>query len=198
MNKMIRILQNYLLIGFPFVLICMAWETVYPDIQFGENLSVLPKIFWNILCINLMLWFIMLVVFLICMVTVKSVREKTLMRLANLKERDEREQYIMGKAARATYISSLSLMILLLFFSMFTVRVSTLTPVPPNNHHLSIGIGLHFSLLNKTDSPDISDKSNVLFDSKEFSLSSSAIVLLLLGWQLLVFNCIARREEGVN
>lgn len=196
MNKIIRIIQNYLLIALPFVLICMAWETIYPDIQYGKNASALAKMCWDILGINLMLWFSMLAVFVICMVTVKSVREKTLMRLANLKERDEREEYITGKAARAAYISSLSLMILVLFFSMFTVRVSTITPVPPANHHLSVGIGLGFSLLNKTESQNISDKANVLFDSKEFSLSSPAIVLLLLGWQLLVFNYVARKEQS--
>jgi hypothetical protein len=197
-TKIIRVIQNYLLIGLPFVLICMVWETIYPDIQFGKNVSTLTRLCWELLSINLMVWFIMLIVFLICMITMKGVREKTLRRLANLKERDEREQYIMGKAARATYISSLSLMILVLFFCMFSVRISTIPPVPPNNHHLSAGISLHFSLLNKTEYAKLQDKSaktSVLFDSKEFSLSSSAIVLLLLGWQLLIFNYTARKEQ---
>ena len=115
MNKIIRYIQNYLICALPFVIGCMVWETIQPDIQFGKSSSIIAKVLWELLSWNLMLWFAFLVLFLISLVAISSVREKTLRRLANLHERDEREQYITGKAARAAYISTLSFLILFLF-----------------------------------------------------------------------------------
>src|SRR3990167_10072027 len=110
MNKVSRFIQNYLIFGFPFVLACMIWETIQPDIQFERSTSLITKALWEILSWNLMLWFGFLILFLIFVVIIPSIRERTLRRLANLQERDEREEYISGKASRVAYISTLSLM----------------------------------------------------------------------------------------
>jgi len=199
-NKIARFIHNYLLIGLPFVITCMIWETIEPEIEFGNNAAFLTKILWELLSYNLMLWFVTLILFLICLVMIPDIREKTLRRLANLRERDEREQYITGIASRAAYISTLSMMILFLFFSMFSLRITTI----PNNqtmsdrHHLRAGIGLHFSLLNKDRAEVVGSKNpegKVIFDSSDISLSTSATMLLLLGWQLLAFNYAARKEQ---
>ncbi len=91
-----------------------------------ENLtgnSVIAKILWEILSWNLMLWFLILILFLILLVAFPTVREKTLKRLANLKDSDEREECITGKASKTAYISTLSLMMLFLLFSIFTLNV---------------------------------------------------------------------------
>jgi hypothetical protein len=176
----------------------MVWETIQPDIQFGTSSSVVVNTLWEVLSWNLMLWFVTLTVFLISLVTITSVREKTLSRLANLHERDEREQYITGKAARAAYISTLSFLILFLFLSMVSIRISSIPKdqVLSNGHHTQVDIGVHFSLLDKHPEEFIKQipEEKILFDSSEIKPSISTILLFLIGWQLLIFNLTARKE----
>lgn len=198
MNKIVRFIQNYLIIALPFVIACMVWETINPKITYEITISIFTKILWNVLSFNLVLWFVVLILFLVSLVTIPNIREKTLRRLANLKERDEREQYITGKAARASYISMLSFMLFLLFFSMFSVNVSRLSEnQAPPGHRLTVSINLGFSLLNKS-TIESTTKEKIIFDSKNIFPSNSAVILILLCWQLLAFNIAARKEQIKN
>ena len=199
MNKIIRYIQNYLICALPFVIGCMVWETIQPDIQFGKSSSMVAKVLWEVLSWNLMLWFAFLVIFLISLVAISSVREKTLRRLANLHERDEREQYITGKAARAAYISTLSFLILFLFLSMVSLRISDIPKNQVvNGHHKQVNIGIHFSFLDKhtDDMINQTPEEKIFFDSDTIKPSTSAILLFLFCWQLLIFNLTARKELG--
>jgi hypothetical protein len=197
MNKIIRYIQNYLICALPFVIACMVWETLQPDIQFGTSSSIIAKVLWELLSWNLMLWFAFLVLFLISLVAISNIREKTLRRLANLHERDEREQYITGKAARTAYISTLSFLILFLFLSMVSLRIFEV----PNNqvvngHHKQVNIGIHFNFLEKDTDKMLNQtpEEKVLFDSNQMKPSTSTILLFLLCWQLLIFNLTAKKE----
>jgi hypothetical protein len=193
-NKAIRIIQSYLIFALPFVIACMTWSTLHSESEILKNASFLTKATWEALSWNLMFWFIILILFLILLVAVPSAREKTLKRLANLKERDEREQYITGKAARATYISTLSLMILFLFCSVFTLNIYRAPESQAiNGKRGTVSIGLHFALLDESKTEKISE-NQVLFESKDIPLSKSAIILIFLSWQLLSFNLTARKE----
>jgi MFS family permease len=195
MNKLIRSIQNYLLFALPFVLIGMVWSTLYPEKEILAEPTFLTKAAWEILSWNLMLWFAVLCFFLILIVALPEAREKTLKRLANLKERDEREQFITGKASRAAYISTLSLMILLLFFSVFSLNIYR---VPENEaiHGKTrmVSIGLGFSLLDKPR-VETNSENKVIFETKDIPLSKTAIILTLIIWQLAVFNFTARKEN---
>ena len=137
----------------------------------------------------------MLIVFLVLLVAVPRAREKTLKRLANLKDRDEREHYITGKASRAAYLATLSLTILLLFFSIFSLEIYRKPEAEAfGGKRGTVSISLHLNLLDNSHDP-LTHQGEVLFESRDFPLSKSAIILLLLGWQLLTFNLAARREE---
>lgn len=199
MNKIMRFIQNYLIIGLPFVVACMIWQTINPDINLLNNTSKITNILWTTLGINLMIWFLMLIVFLSLMVLVPAFREKTLKRLANIKDKDEREQFITGQAAKKSYISTLSMTIFLLFFSLFSLQVIWGPPAVENEKHRgSVSISMGFSLLNKSSSGSISQdmekaSDTVVFDSKNLSLSSAALIFILLIWQILAFNMSARK-----
>lgn len=197
MNKIIRFIQNYLIIGLPFVIACVIWETISPGIENGKDYSPLAKMIWTGLGLNILLWFSMLILLLIALVIVPSVRDKTIRRLANIKERDEREQYITGKASRTTYIATLSAMIFFLFFSLFSFDITTIPKDQNDGHRFRASLGLHFSLLNNSDAkqPITKTPEKVVFDTKRYSLSSSTILLILLVWQLFVFNRAAKREQ---
>ena len=123
-------------------------------------------------------------------------REKTLKRLANLKERDEREQYITGKASRTAYISTLSLLVFFLFFSIFSLNIHRLPESEAINGKTgTVAIGLQFNLLDEPRVETNQATGQVLFESKDIPLSKTAILLILILWQLAAFNITARREH---
>lgn len=193
MNKFFRFIQYYLIIGLPFVIGYITLETF----RAAPKTNVPTSSIATVIGMNLMLWFVVLILFLMSLLAFPNVREQTLSRLANLKERDEREQYITGRAARATYISTLSLIILLLFFSLFSVNLSNTTNTLTGKPMKKLNVGLHFTLLNKGETKSVvaNTADKTIFDTNQISLSTSAIILILLGWQLFIFNYYARKEQ---
>jgi hypothetical protein len=181
MTRFTRLVQTYLLAALPFVIACMAWG------QGGKGWL------WEILSWNVVFWFAMLVVFLVLLVAVPSAREIALRRLANLRDRDEREQLITGRAARAAYVSTLSLLILALFLSVFTLNVSR-APEGTVGKRGSISIGLGFRMFDEPREVRAADGTTVVFESNDLPLSKSALILLFIAWQLASFNWSARRE----
>lgn len=196
MTKTIRLTQTYLIYALPFVLACMAWGTISPEKEILANASFLTKALWEVLSWNLMLWFTVLILFLIMLIASSEAREKTLKRLANLKERDEREQYITGKASRTAYISTLSVLVFFLFFSIFSLNIYRLPESEAVNGKTgTVAIGLQFNLLDKPHVETNQTTGQVIFESKDISLSKTAILLILILWQLAAFNITARREH---
>lgn len=200
MNKICRYMQNYLLYGFVFVialLIWGAWLAYFSPLSLIADSNIVIRILHELLSYNLMAWFSTLVLYMVFMVAIPSVREKTLRRLANIQERDEREEYITGKAARASYIATLSLTLFLLFFSFININLTKLNQTDPHKPGHSVGIGIHYSFFNDSEVKKSSNEQvTAIFDSNQLSLSSSTIILMLLGWQLVVFNLAARRERS--
>jgi hypothetical protein len=176
----------------------MTWATVRSESEILKDASFLVKASWELLSWNLMLWFTSLIIFLILLVVHPETREKTLKRLANLKERDEREQYITGRASRSAYVATLSLLILLLFLSIFSLNIHRV----PENEAINgkrgtVTIGLNFSLMDRERIENDSSRV-VLFESRDIPLSKTAIILILIIWQLGVFGYAARKENLIT
>lgn len=188
MNKFIQIIHRYLIIGLPFVIGCILWQTIQPEIADKQS-SHFSQILWNVLGINLMLWFAILALLLLLLIIVPQVREKTLRWIANIKERDEREEYITGKAARAAYISTLSLIIF--FFAVSVVSLNIERIGSESKKHLAVSISIDIGKKPETTSTN----NELLFQSRNLSLPTSTILFILLCWQLLVFNFAARKEQ---
>lgn len=196
MSKTIRFVQNYLIYSLPFVIVCMVWSTISPEKEVLKDASLATKVLWETLSWNLILWFVVLIVFLISMITIREVQERTLKRLANLKERDEREQFITGKASRAAYLATLSLLVCLLFFSIFTLNIQRVPESEAvNGKRGTVSIGLQFKLLDKPQIETNGATGLTSFESKGIPLSKTAILLILILWQLAAFNYTARREH---
>ncbi|MCM2281335.1 MAG: hypothetical protein NDI61_05745 [Bdellovibrionaceae bacterium] len=194
MKTMLKCLQTYLLYSFPFVLICMAWGTIAEIGSFGPKENRLLSVLWEILSWNLMAWFAGLIAFLILLIFSHGARESTLTRVANLKERDEREEYVTGRAARAAFISTLSLIVFLLFISIFQLQITRLPAEQAHNGKTgTIQIGLKLNLWDPpVESP--SSDNRQLFASTGLPLSKSSLLFLVLAWQLASFHWVARRE----
>lgn len=129
------------------------------------------------------------------LVIIPQLREKTLRRLANVQERDEREEYITGKAARATYIATLSLMLFFLFFSLIDINFSKLNQQDKHKPQHSISISAHYRFFSEPAVKSSDDRITTIFDTNQFSLSCATLIFMLLGWQLFIFNRVARKER---
>lgn len=195
MNRMVSFLLGYLIIGFPFVVAEIIWGEIYLGGQ--EKIVIVTNWFLQILSLNLILWFCMLGIFVILSVTSRNVQEKFLLKLANIKERDEREELIIGRASRVTYLSTLSLSILLLFFSIFTLKIYQvpleLEKSIDSSPITTIAISANLNFLNQYEITT-PKKEETLFDSHDFMLSPIGVLFILIAWQFLIFNVATRKE----
>ncbi len=193
MKKVFRWVQNYLVYASPFVVVTMIWSHFRSG---GESplQSVVSKFLWNVFSWNLMLWFVVLILFFFMLVFWPFAREQTLKRVANIKDRDEREELISGKAAKTSYISTLSILILFLFLSIFQLEVKRLPPdqaIDGKTGTVSIGMGFEFFETAKIEGEGA---DSPFFEMKEFPLSKPAILLLILIGHVGVFNLCIRKE----
>lgn len=197
MNKITFYMKHYLLYGFPLAFILLIWSLGLGLSQtMIKDTHILLRIVYTLLNYNLIIWFLTLVLYMFLLVIVPSVRDKPMRRLSNIKERDEREEYITGKAARASYIATLSLTLFLLFFSLINFKVSKLSPSDPKKPSHSMSINLHYSIFKESAiNESIEERTKTIFDSNHIYPSTSTVLLIFLGWQLLVFNVAARKER---
>lgn len=171
----------------------MIWSTLREEKVFSAATPFWTRAAWEGLSWNLMCWFGVLMLFLGMILVSPTARELALKRVARLQERDEREELITGKAARAAYLAGLSFLIVLLFFSIFSLNVSRIPdPKVTAGKTRTVEIGVGFSLLERASS---AVPENTVFASKGIPLSKTAILLSLLVGQLAVFGFTARREN---
>ena len=195
MKKINQYIQSYLFMGIPFVIAIMTWASFQKESEVITKSSWPIQFLWQILSWNCIFWFAFLIIFLILIIFVPTVREQFISRIANIKERDEREQQITGAASRSVFISSLAISIFLLFLSVFTLSVTKNT----NDQLSSRKNGMLYLELNMKFIDDPRQKTNnqgdVIFESNELPLSKSAILLLLIIWQLGWFRYSSRQSS---
>ena len=123
-------------------------------------------------------------------------RDRVLARLTFMRERDEREALLTGRATKTTLMTSLAVLILLFCFSCFQVSFFKLPPEKAlDGKTRGFSLGLNLSLLNNSGEkgPDASLKQYNVFSYSGLPISSSAVILLLIAWQIVSYNCAIRR-----
>jgi len=125
-----------------------------------------------------------------------SFREKVLAKLTFIRERDEREVLLTGKATKATFLASIAVLIFLFFLSCFQVSIYRVPPekaVAGKTGFVSLGVG--FNLLEnpkQTATVDIVQKRDI-FSYTGLPVSKTAVILLLILWQITAYNYAMRR-----
>lgn len=123
-------------------------------------------------------------------------RDQVIARITFMRERDERESLLTGKATKAAFLTSLALLILLFCLSCFQVsvyRVPANKAVDGKTGRISLGIG--FSLLesDKQERPADATRKDYIFDYRGLPVSSETVILLLILWQIASYNYSMRR-----
>lgn len=142
-----------------------------------------------------MIWFACLITALVLLLFRTSSGDALLKRLANLKERDERESLITGIAAKLSFIATLALLIFLIGMTSITFEVRNLElhEISADGHKRTISIGTDFALLDRPKAENQEAYASMISKSG-IPISKIGILVLVLAWQVITFALRARRE----
>jgi len=123
-------------------------------------------------------------------------REQVIAKITFLRERDEREAILTGKATKATFLTSLAILIFLFCLSCFQVSIYRVPPDKAVDGKTGfVTLGLSFSLLadDKQDRPADTIPKEHIFSYRGLPISSEMIILILILWHILSYNYSMRR-----
>jgi len=123
-------------------------------------------------------------------------RDKVMSRITFIRERDERESMLTGKAAKTAFLTTLSLLVLLFFLSCFQVSVYRVPPeqaVEGKTGFITLGIGFDILEHSNQDRPENVVQRMDIFSYTGLPVSSTVIILVLIIWQLVSYNYSMRR-----
>jgi hypothetical protein len=118
-------------------------------------------------------------------------RDQVIAKITFIRERDEREAILTGKATKTAFLTSLAFLILLFCLSCFQVSIYRIPLEKAVNGKTGVvSLGLGFSILEhgKQDRPEDISKEKVIFSYKGLPLSSATMILLLIAWQIISYN----------
>ena len=141
-----------------------------------------------------LLWFSALFGFLLALLISGSYRDKTLTKFTAMRERDERELQVTGQAVRMAFLSTLALLLVLMFTSVFSVVVYELPLAEQSTggtHELSMSLNLSlFEGASAKTEPQFSNAVGLT----QLPLSNLGLLLLVLAWHVLSFRFFLRRQ----
>jgi hypothetical protein len=123
-------------------------------------------------------------------------RDQVIAKLTFIRERDEREALLTGKATRTTFLTSIAILILLFCLSCFQLSIYRVPPeraVDGKTGIVSLGVG--FSLLERPKQvrPEDTIQKKDIFSYTGLPVSSTTVILMLIVWQIVSYNYWMRR-----
>ncbi|NPU86352.1 MAG: hypothetical protein HPY65_17880 [Syntrophaceae bacterium] len=126
----------------------------------------------------------------------EALRDQVISRITFMRERDERESILTGKATKTTFLITLAMLIFLFFLSCIQVSVYRVPPdraVDGKTGMISLGIGFHLFEADKQElASDALQRENI-FSYRGLPVSSEAIMLVLILLQIVSYNSSMRR-----
>jgi len=124
-----------------------------------------------------------------------SLRNDVLSKLSGMKERDEREVQIVGKALKSTYLSTMTILLFLLTISLFNIHFEkkSLDSVEPGQLRNSVSIYLGFDIIDNNAVITQKEGYDEYFDFNDLPISSSTLIILLILWQIFSYRHVTRR-----
>lgn len=150
--------------------------------------------------VQIFIWTLTSLILSVSMFFLRNTREIFIKKLSGIKERDEREVQIVGKALRASYLSAMTILLFLLFMSLIKVEVYEKLDVnakPPHNKYIAISADIRPEVFNSK--AVITQKEGYIsyFLYSDIPFSTSGLILILLVWQIVSFRVVSRRALKV-
>jgi phosphotransferase system glucose/maltose/N-acetylglucosamine-specific IIC component len=195
MKQFHKIVIGYFVIALP--LVSLAW-LICPAIQSTAESWGSPALEWANAISGFLFgaWMVAALYIGVSLVVSKAFREQLLRKITGIKERDEREELIVARSARNTFLLTLGLLIFLFLLNVFQVR---LAEVPPEKqfggkkHEISLGLKLS-PLESDSDPKAAPDGLRTQFHY-DFPVSVSGILILLIAVQVGSFYIYSRRQQ---
>lgn len=126
----------------------------------------------------------------------RTLRNDVLARLSGIKERDEREVQIVGNALKSTYLTTMTLLLFLLFISLFYIHVAKKpeSSVEPGEPPIEVCLKLEFHLIDSNTVVTQKQGFDEYFEMNDLPISSSTLILILLLWQIFSYRHVSRRS----
>jgi hypothetical protein len=113
-----------------------------------------------------------------------------------MRERDEREALLTGKATRTTFLTSLAILIFLFCLSCFQVSIYRVPPeraVDGRTGFISLGVGFNLLEHIAQDTPEHLAEKKDIFSYTGLPVSSTTVILILILWQIISYNFLMYR-----
>jgi hypothetical protein len=145
-------------------------------------------------------WTLTSLILTISMFFSKNNRDAFLKKLSGIKERDEREVQIVGKALKSSYLTTMTILLFLLLISLFNVRVfkKSVHNVEQGQPRGAVILSIGFKVLN-SEAAIVTQKEgyDLYFDLNVIPISPSTLILLLMLWQIVSYRFVAWRLSKV-
>jgi len=195
MRKLDSLLLRVFLYGLPIVIAFAVF--VYPyDLETSDRAGGYIKALYNFGGFVFGAWMILSIYLSVRLIVSGLFREKVLAKITFIKERDEREEILTGKAAKSTMLTSLAILLFLLCLSCFQVSVYSERPEKAIDGKTTIvSLNVNFNALQSNQQGELEEllqKENMVSYSG-LPVSSSAVILGLIIWQIISYNFSMRR-----
>ena len=196
MKRFDSTLLKAFLYGLPAMVIFAAFAYCYST-GVVNNSQVYLRLLNTLAGIIIAAWMVLSLYLSVRLMVSGPFRDQVLAKLTFIRERDEREAILTGKATRTTFLTSLAILIFLFCLSCFQVSIYRVPPeraIDGKTGMVSLGLG--FSLLEhpKQDMARDTLETKDIFTYRGLPVSSTTVILLLILWQVISYNYCIRRS----
>lgn len=195
MKRLDSILLKFFLYGLPAVIVFAGFSYFY-SLGVVNHANVYLNLLNSCAGFVLALWMTFSLYMSVRLMVSGPFRDQVLAKLTFLRERDEREAILTGKATRTTFLTSLAILIFLFCLSCFQVSIYRLPPeraVDGKTGIISLGLGFNFLEHSKQDKPRKIIEKKDIFSYAGLPVSSTTVILMLIIWQIISYNYSMRR-----
>lgn len=196
MNKVDSALVKVFMYGLPMVVIFTAFSYSY-NTGIIDHATGAAKFFNNLAGLVYASWMALSIILSIRLMVSGTFRDQVLSRFTFIRERDEREVMLTGKATRTTFLTTLAILMFLFCLSCFQVsiyRVPTEQAVDGKTGFVTLGLTCNLMQVSKqVGAPANEPRRQDIFTYSGLPVSSTAIILGLIIWQIFSYNFTMRR-----
>lgn len=195
MKKFDPIFLKIFLFGFPVVAMFAIFSYFY-SMGIVNQTAGYAKVINNLAGLVFAMWMALSLYLCVRLMVSGLFRDQVIAKITFIRERDEREAILTGKATKTTFLTTLALLILLFCLSCFQVsvyRVPMENAVDGKTGIVSLGVGLNFIEHGKQAQPADAIPRKDIFSYQGLPISSTTVVIMLIFWQIVSYNYSMRR-----
>jgi hypothetical protein len=190
MKRLDSILLKSFLYGLPAFIVFAAFSYCY-SLGVVNHANVYLNLLNSFAGLVFALWMTLSLYLSVRLMVSEPFRDQVLARLTFIRERDEREVILTGKATRTTFLTSLAILIFLFCLSCFQVSIYRLPQeraVDGKTGIISLGLGFNLLEHSKQDKPRETIEKKDIFSYTGLPVSSTTVILMLIVWQIISYN----------